>query len=106
MSAEIDVAILSASFNALADHEGDLAAALAKYVVLTRHLPHCRNVDLVVSTTERGRFLVLSKWDSDGDARTHLDSDVMVEMANSVVGYLGEKPVLDLWDSISAHDLR
>ena len=106
MSSEIDISILSASFVARPDHEPELAAALAKYVVLTRHLPHCRNVDLVVSTTERGRLLVLSKWDSDEDARRHLDSAVMVDMATSVVDHLAEKPVVDLWDSISAHDLH
>lgn len=106
MSAEIDIAVLTARFLAAPEQEAALAGALAKYVVLSRHLPHCRNVDLVISTTERGRFLVIAKWDSDDDARAHLDSEVMVDMAQSVVPLLAEPPVIDLWDSISAHDLR
>jgi quinol monooxygenase YgiN len=106
MSTEIDVAVLSASFLAVAEHEGELAAALAKYVVLTRHLPHCRNVDLVISTTERGRFLVIEKWDSEADARAHLDSEVMVDMASAVIAMIADKPTIDLWASISAHDLH
>ncbi len=106
MSTDIEIAVLSASFLAQPGHEADLAAALAKYVVLTRHLPNCRNVDLVVSTTESGRFLVLEKWESDADARSHVDSAVMLDMANEVVGFLAEPPNVDLWDTISAHDLR
>lgn len=106
MSSEVDIAVLSANFVAVPEREAELAAALAKYVVLARHLPHCRNVDLVISTTERGRFLVIEKWDSDQDARAHLDSEVMVDMANTVMGLLAHKPTVDLWDSISAHDLR
>ena len=106
MSAEVDIAVLSASFVAAPEHEAALAAALAKYVVLTRHLPQCRNVDLVISTTQSGRFLVVEKWESDADARAHLDSEVMVDMARAVVPMLAEAPQVDLWDSISAHDLH
>jgi quinol monooxygenase YgiN len=106
MSSDIEISILTASLLAAPEHEPELAAALAKYVVLTRHLPGCRNVDLVISTTERGRFLVVEKWDSDDDARAHLDSAVMVDMAREVSPLLAERPMIDLWDSISAHDLH
>ena len=106
MTSDIEISVLSASFLAAPDREAELAGTLAKYVVLTRHLPHCRNVDLVSSTTQRGRFLIVEKWDSDADARAHLDSEVMVDMARSVVAMLSEAPTVNLWDSISAHDLR
>lgn len=106
MSTDIELAILTATFVATPEHEAEVAAALAKYVVLTRHLPHCRNVDLVTSTTERGRFLVIEKWDSDEPAREHLSSEVLVDLAHAVVPHLADRPAIDLWDSISAHDLH
>lgn len=105
MAQELEITVLSASLLATPGREADLAATLAKYVVLTRHIPHCRNVDLVISTTESGRYLVIEKWDSDVDARAHLDSEVMADMARAAVPLLAEQPTLDLWDTISAHDL-
>ncbi len=106
MSPEIEISVLTATFDSAPGREADVAAALAKYVVLTRHLPHCRNVDLVTSTTLRGRFLVIEKWDADQHARAHLSSETMVDMAAGVVPYLADSPTIDLWDSISAHDLH
>ena len=102
---DIEIAILTASFTALAGEEGSLAAALARYVVMTRHEPGCRNVDLVISSTKTGCFLIIQKWESDDLLRKHLDSDVMVSMAREVMPFVTGKPELDLWDSISAHDL-
>ena len=106
MAPEVEISVLTAVFVAAANSEADLAAALAKYVVLTRHLPGCRNVDLVISTTERGKFLVVQKWEDDRLARQHLNSEVMLDMASNVMALLLDKPVIDLWDSISAHDLH
>ena len=69
---------------------------LAKYVVLTRGHPGCRNVDLVASVTHPGRFLVIEKWDSPEAQRAHLDSADMVEMAEACHGLLAEPPDIDL----------
>ena len=102
---DIDVAMLSASFDARPGAEDQLAATLARYVVMTRHEPGCRNVDLVVSVTSSGRFLVVQKWESEALARAHLDSEAMTAMARDVVPLLRDKPVLDHYDTISAHDL-
>jgi quinol monooxygenase YgiN len=49
---------------------------------------------------------VVEKWDSDAAARAHLDSDVMVDMARAIVPLLAGSPEIDLWDTISAHDLH
>ena len=103
---DIEVAILTASFEALAGEEELLAAALARYIVMARHEPGCRNVDLVISSTKSGCFLVIQKWDSDALARDHLSSELMTSMAREVVPLIADKPDLDLWDSISAHDLK
>jgi quinol monooxygenase YgiN len=72
---------------------------------MTRHEPHCRNVDLVTSVTQPGRFLVIEKWDSADAVQAHLDSALMADMAREALPSLAEKPTLDLYDTISAHDL-
>ena len=55
MAGEVEIAVLTAAFDARADHEGELAAVLARYVVLTRGEEACRNVDLLTSATRRRR---------------------------------------------------
>jgi quinol monooxygenase YgiN len=105
MADDLELAVVTAAFDARAGTEQDLAAALARYVVLTRQEDGCRNVDLVVSTTQRGRFVVIEKWDSIDSARTHLDGAALTEMARVVVPLLAERPAIDLHDTISAHDL-
>jgi quinol monooxygenase YgiN len=103
---DVELSIVAGSFSARSGREGDLAGVLAKYVVVTRNAPGCRNVDLAASFATPGRFLVIEKWD-DADAQAaHLDSDEMVEMARAASEMLTGPPDLDLFASISAHDLR
>lgn len=106
MSGEVEMAVLTAAFVARPDREGELAAVLARYVVLTRREAACRNVDLLVSATQSGRFLVIEKWDSVPAARAHLDTPLMTDMAAAAVPLLDEKPRIDLLDPISAQDLE
>jgi quinol monooxygenase YgiN len=101
---DLDVAVVTLWFHA-SDPER-LAAILARYVVLTRGEPGCRNVDLCASVTRPNRILVIEKWESREAQRAHLDSDVMVEMAKACEGLLAEPPDIDLWDGVSAHDLQ
>src|SRR5262245_32381682 len=105
MATEVEVAMLTATFDAAPGSEEALAAALARYVVMTRNAAACRNVDLVMSATQGGRFLVIEKWDSAADVQAHLDSASMTDMAREVVPLLSSKPAIDLYDTISAHDL-
>lgn len=105
MAEHVDIAMVTAVFDARPGSEERLAAALARYVVLTRTVDACRNVDLVASTTKSGRFLVVEKWDCDRDAQAHFDSALMTEMAREVVPLLEATPQIDLYDTISAHDL-
>ena len=105
MAAEVEIAVLTAVFTARPEREAELAAILARYVVLARGEPGCRNVDLLSSATESGRFVVIEKWDTPEAARAHLDTELMAEMATAAVPLLAEKPVIDLLDTISAHDL-
>ena len=105
MPDDVEIAILTATFDARTGAEEALAATLARYVVLTRREPGCRNVDLVASLTHRGRLLVIEKWDSGDAVQAHLDSPLMTGMAREVVSSLAAKPELDLFDTISAHDL-
>ncbi len=101
---EIELTIVTMTFDA-ADPER-LVPVLAKYVVLTRMHPGCRNVDLCASVTSMGRLLVIEKWESPTAQRAHFDSTDMVEMAEACRGLLARPPQIDLLEGISAHDLR
>ena len=103
---EPEIAVLTASFDALPGAEEALLAALSRYVVLTRHESGCRNVDLVASVTHTGRVLVIEKWESPEAVQRHLDSPLMTDMARAVVGSITAKPAIDLYDAISAYDLE
>jgi quinol monooxygenase YgiN len=103
---DVEIAVLTASFDARPGSEEPLLSALSRYVVLTRHEPDCRNVDLVASVTHGGRFLVIEKWESAGAVQAHLDSKLMADMAQAVIASVATKPAIDLYDSISAHDLN
>jgi quinol monooxygenase YgiN len=105
MADDVELAVLTEVFDARAEHVDELAAVLARYVVLTRREPACRNVDLLASATESGRFLVIEKWDSPDAARAHLDTELMTGMAQAAVPLLAGRPRIDLLDTISAHDL-
>jgi quinol monooxygenase YgiN len=100
----IETAILTMELDA-AD-PATLAPVLAKYVVVTRGQDGCRNVDLCASTTQAGRFVVVSKWASTDGARGHLDSPAAVEMARGCEGRLLRAPRIDLLEGLSAHDLK
>jgi quinol monooxygenase YgiN len=104
--ADLELAVVIGSFEARTGRDGELAAVLAKYVVLTRRQPRCRNVDLVASASTPGRVMVIEKWESADDARAHLDEAETVEMARAARDLLASSPDLDLYESISAQDLE
>ena len=70
MSDELELTLVTMQFDA---HDGDqLQAVLAKYVVLARGHPGCRNIDLLTSATYEGRYLVVQKWESPAAQRAHI----------------------------------
>lgn len=103
MPEDVEVTVVTMVFEAT-DLDG-LLPVLAKYVVLTRGHPGCRNVDLCSSVTEPARVVVIQKWDSPQSQAAHFDSPDMVEMAGACVGLLRNPPQIDLLEGISAHDL-
>jgi quinol monooxygenase YgiN len=104
-AAEPEVAVLTVRLDPRPGAEEPLLAALAHYVVVTRRAPACRNIDLLASAAHPGRLLLVAKWDSPDDARAHLDSPEMAAMAEAAVPHLAQRPEVDLYDTISAHDL-
>ena len=100
---EAETAMVTMTFEAL-DADA-LLGVLAKYVVLTRGHPGCRNVDLCMSVTAPERFVIVQKWEHPDDQRRHFDSPEMVEMAKACTGLLASPPAIDLLEGISAHDL-
>ena len=101
---EVELTMVTMAFDAV-DAER-LQAVLARYVVLSRGHPGCRNIDLAMSTTHPNRFVIVQKWERPEDQQAHFDSADMVTMAESCAGLLTGPPQIDLLDPISAHDLR
>jgi quinol monooxygenase YgiN len=100
---EVELTIVTLVFEAAQPEP--LQSILAKYVVLSRSHPGCRNIDLCASATSPGRFVIIEKWESPEAQRAHFDSEDMVEMAKACEGLLAAPPQLDLLQAISAHDL-
>ncbi len=84
---------------------GQLLEILAAYVVASRGQQGCRNIDLVASTTNDDRIVVVQKWDSAQAQKAHFDSPEMVEMAKAGTPLLSDTPDIDLFDGVSMHDL-
>jgi quinol monooxygenase YgiN len=84
----------------------ELSPVVAKYVVLSRQHPGCRNIDLCTSVTRPGRFVIIEKWETPEAQRAHFDSADMVEMAEACTGRLSRPPEIDLLEGLSAHDLQ
>jgi len=101
---EVELTVVTLAFDAR-DPER-LQSVLAKYVVLSRGHPGCRNIDLCASATTPGRFVIIEKWESPATQQAHFDSDEMVEMAQACEGLLSRPPQIDLLEGISAHDLN
>ncbi len=106
MADDLDIAMLTAAFDARPGAEETLVATLSRYVVLTRSEPACRNVDLIASFTHRGRVMVIEKWESADALQAHLDSHLMISMARDTVPLLATEPAIDMYDTISAYDLE
>ena len=103
---DVELTVVAGTFVARSGKEAELAAVLARYLVLTRMVTGCRNVDLMSSTSEPGRYLMVEKWDDPEAQKDHLNSEVMVTMATEATTLLAGPPDLDLYDAISAHDLE
>ncbi len=104
MPDEVDLTMVTMAFDA--SDPSALQAVLARYVVVSRGHPGCRNIDLALSTTHPDRFVIVQKWATPEDQRAHFDSEDMVAMARGCEGLLVAPPRIDLLDPISAHDLR
>jgi quinol monooxygenase YgiN len=104
MAEDVELTMVTMVFDS-SDPEA-LQSILAKYVVLSRGHPGCRNIDLCASATTEGRFVVVEKWESPSAQRAHFDSAEMVEMATACTGLLARPPTIDLLETISAHDLH
>ncbi len=102
-SGDVSIAVVTLQFDA--SNLGGLVAVLSKYVVMTRMHPGCRNVDLLLSAIQDNRVLVIQKWDSVEAQRVHFDSALMVEMAKTCKNLLTKAPEIELFDSMSSHDL-
>jgi quinol monooxygenase YgiN len=102
---DVELIVVTMAFDATAATDERLRQLLAKYVVIARDEPGCRNIDLVASATQPNRYLLIEKWESPEAQRMHFDAAPMVELAEGCRGLLAGPPRIDLHDPISAHDL-
>src|SRR6187401_663333 len=93
-SDEVELTMVTMIFDAI-DPER-LQSVLARYVVVSRGHPGCRNIDLAMSTTQPNRFVVIQKWERPVDQQAHFDSADMVTMAEGCAGLLSGPPLIDL----------
>ena len=106
MPDDVELTVVTLTLDALDEAAaGQLLSVLAKYVVVARGHDGCRNIDLVASVTQSGRYLLVQKWESPATQQAHFDSADMVEMAESCRGLLSRPPTVELWEGVSAHDL-
>lgn len=103
-SDEVELTMVTMTFDA--SDAQRLQSVLARYVVVSRGQPGCRNIDLAMSSTLPDRFVILQKWETPEAQRAHFDSTEMIEMAASCNGLLTRPPEIDLLEPISAHDLE
>src|SRR5437016_7272686 len=82
---EVDLTLVTMVFDTAGSEEAEsrLLGVLAKYVVVSRQQPGCRNIDLCHSVTTSGRYVVIQKWESPQAQRAHFDSHEIVEMARA-----------------------
>lgn len=107
MAHDVELVVVTMAFEAGGpEADESLRRHLARYVVLARDEPGCRNVDLVASATHPHRYLVVEKWESDEHRQAHFDAEPLVELARSCDGLLAHPPAIDLHEPISAHDLH
>ena len=105
MPGEVELTVVTMAFDAAPEAAERLLGVLARYVVVSRGQPGCRNIDLCASVTRPGRYVVVQKWEGPDAQRAHFDSPEMVEMAEACRGLLANPPDIDLLEGISAHDL-
>ena len=94
-----------ARFRAAPGKEGDLAAVLSRYVVVSRGHEGALNLDLLEGAAEPDLFLVIEKWASEDDRDRHFSSGDTVLMAESVRGLLAQAPDVVPFAPVSAYDL-
>jgi quinol monooxygenase YgiN len=106
MAEDVNLTMVTIALDAASSEAADrLLAVLAKYVVVSRGHPGCRNIDLCQSVTQPDRFVIVQKWESPEAQRAHFDSPEMVGMAQACEGLLKQRPAIDLLEGLSAHDL-
>lgn len=100
---DVDLTVVTLVLDA--SDQDPLLAVLARYVVMARRAPGCRNIDLCASSLKAGQFIIIQKWDSVEARQAHFDSPEMAAFAAACRGLLARPPDIGLYDALSAHDL-
>lgn len=100
------LAVVVGTFDARPGQAREVGGVLARYAVMSRGEPGCRNIDLVASLTTPGRLLVYEKWASLPAQAEHLSSPAFRELAEALASLLARPADFGLYEAISAHDLH
>ena len=99
------MAVVVGTFDARPGQGREVGGLLARYAVMSRGEPGCRNIDLVASLTTPDRFVVYEKWESLPAQAEHLSSPSFRELGETVAPLLARPADFGLYEAISAHDL-
>ena len=99
MTDDVELTIVTMRFDA--SDPATMGAVLAKYVVLTRMQPGCRNVDLCASVTHPGRYAATT-----GLTPTGPDDPLAVAMAQALQPFEAVLRGYDLAPQDRTHALR
>jgi quinol monooxygenase YgiN len=102
----VEVTVVTMAFEAESAAAAGLFDALARYTVLTRMAPGCRNVDLCGSVSRPGRLVLIEKWADPDRQRAHFDGPLTQELAQACRGLVRAAPEIELLEGLSAHDVR
>ncbi|GAC1307852.1 MAG: hypothetical protein NVSMB16_04110 [Acidimicrobiales bacterium] len=83
----------------------ELLGHLVRYVVVSRSEQGCTNIDLCASMTAPSRVVIIEKWVTPAAQQIHFDGPALLELAAAARQLDAARPVIDLLEGISAHDL-
>ena len=103
MTGDVEIAVLTGAFTARPERVGDLAAVLARYVVLTRGEPGCAGFSSAIDVSDANLLHIGGEWSDEIAIDAHMRSEHMTELLKA----LGSAKVESIRvDAYEGHYLR
>lgn len=98
--------VIVARFESASGKEAEVGAVLSKLAVTGRGEPGCYNIDLFGSSMDPGTYLVVEKWETEEARDSHVNEGALAEAAPMLVPLLARRPAIEVFEGISAHDIK